>query len=46
LSGLPYSEPLKNVCHEFVQCIVKHTQPLSSGYLGFNVVNIIERLAK
>jgi len=46
LSGLPYSEPLKNVCHEFVQCIVKHTQPLSDGYLGFNVVNIIEAISQ
>jgi len=40
-SGLPYSEPLKNVFYEFAQCIFKNTQPLSDGYLGSNVVNII-----
>jgi len=44
LSGLPYSEPLSNVCHEFVQCIINHTQPLSSGHLGYEVVNIIETI--
>lgn len=42
LSGLPYSEPLNNVCQEFVECVVNHTQPLSNGHMGYEIVNIIE----
>ncbi|OGM12187.1 hypothetical protein A2V80_02895 [Candidatus Woesebacteria bacterium RBG_16_39_8b] len=41
LSGLPYSEPLRNVCHEFVQSISGRTQPLSNGHLGYKIVSIM-----
>lgn len=46
LSGLYYSEPLRNVCHEFVQCIQANTQPLSNGRMGWEIVNIIEAAHK
>jgi len=42
LGGLPYAEPLHNVCHEFVQSIIGHTQPLSNGHMGYKIVNIIQ----
>lgn len=46
LSGLPYSEPLKNVIHEFVKAITKQTQPLSNGRMALDIVNTIEQASK
>lgn len=43
LSGLPYSEPLRNVIQEFFKCIVKRIQPLSDGRMGYKIVSIIEK---
>lgn len=44
LSGLPYAEPLRNVCQEFVRCIINNTQPLSDGRIGYEIVNIIQAI--
>jgi predicted dehydrogenase len=46
LSHLKYTEPLKNVCDEFIKSIRYHTEPLSNGHLGYEVVKIIETAQK
>lgn len=42
LSHLKYSEPLKNLCDEFIKSIKYETEPLSNGHFGFEIVKIIE----
>jgi predicted dehydrogenase len=37
------SEPLKNECHHFVQCIRKREKPRSNGEAGLAVVRVMER---
>ncbi|OGM28626.1 hypothetical protein A2962_00935 [Candidatus Woesebacteria bacterium RIFCSPLOWO2_01_FULL_39_61] len=44
LNNLPYVEPLRNVCHEFITSIINHTYPISDGQLGYEVVTIIEKI--
>jgi len=37
------SEPLKNECQHFVQCILKREKPRSNGEAGLAVVRVMER---
>lgn len=37
-----FVEPLKQECQHFVDCIINHTKPVSSGYEGMEVVKILE----
>jgi predicted dehydrogenase len=39
-------EPLKNVCNSFVNAVKTHTQPLSDGKCGMDVVRTIEAANK
>ncbi|MEW6031251.1 MAG: Gfo/Idh/MocA family protein [Chloroflexota bacterium] len=40
------TEPLKEECQHFVDCIVNHTEPRSSGRNGLRVVKILEAAQK
>lgn len=46
LSHLKYTEPLQNLCDEFITSIRRHVEPLSNGRLGYEVVRIIETAQK
>ena len=37
-----FAEPLRQECQHFVDCIVNHTEPRSSGRSGLEVVKILE----
>jgi predicted dehydrogenase len=37
-----FTEPLRNECQHFVESIIHGTQPQSSGYVGLQVVKILE----
>jgi predicted dehydrogenase len=44
-SYIPYlqqEEPLKTECEHFLECIEKGTKPLTSGYEGLQLVEILE----
>jgi predicted dehydrogenase len=38
------SEPLKNECAHFVQCVIQGAQPLSDGESGLQVVRVMEAI--
>jgi predicted dehydrogenase len=38
------SEPLKNQCSHFVECVQKGTRPLTDGLAGLNVVRVMEAI--
>jgi predicted dehydrogenase len=37
-----YQEPLRQECEHFIESIINHTEPRSSGRVGLNVIKIIE----
>jgi predicted dehydrogenase len=37
-----YTEPLREECEHFVECIIKHTEPRSSSYSGLYAVKVLE----
>jgi predicted dehydrogenase len=39
---IAFSEPLRQECQHFIDCIVNHTEPTSSGYDGYRVIKILE----
>jgi predicted dehydrogenase len=39
---IQFAEPLRQECQHFIDCIVKRTEPLSSGRDGRDVVKILE----
>lgn len=41
-----WSEPLRNECQDFVRSIAEGTRPLSDGYAGLQVVQILEKAQK
>jgi len=40
--SIKMSEPLKNQCQHFLQCIVERREPLTSGKNGLEVVKVLE----
>lgn len=42
IPSVKFTEPLREECQDFINCIVNHSQPVSSGQGGLNVVKIIE----
>lgn len=40
---IPESEPLKNECAHFLNCIMKNEEPLTSGLEGLRVTQILEQ---
>jgi len=40
------SEPLKNQCEHFLDCVQKRAKPLTSGENGLHVVRVLERLER
>lgn len=36
------SEPLRQECEHFIDCVINHKEPLSSGHEGLQVVKILE----
>lgn len=43
---IPFSEPLKNECAHFIECIEKNENPRSDGYSGLRVVKVLEAAQK
>ncbi len=39
---LQFSEPLRNECQHFIECIQKGQKPLSDGWNGLRVVRVLE----
>ena len=37
-----FVEPLRTECQHFIDCIVNHTEPVSSGRSGLRVIKILE----
>jgi predicted dehydrogenase len=46
IPNIHFTEPLKKECQHFLDCITNHTQPVSNGQSGLNVVKIIEAAQK
>jgi predicted dehydrogenase len=44
--AIKMSEPLKNQCQHFLQCIVTRSEPLTSGKAGLEVVQVLEAVEK
>jgi predicted dehydrogenase len=42
IPNIRYAEPLRQECLHFLECIVNHTEPTSSGRDGMEVVKILE----
>lgn len=42
IPNIRFTEPLRVECQHFVDCILNHTQPLSCGTVGLEVVKILE----
>jgi predicted dehydrogenase len=42
IPNIRFTEPLKKECQHFLDCITNHTEPVSNGQSGLNVVKIIE----
>jgi len=42
IPNIRLTEPLQKECQHFLDCIINHTEPLSSGQTGLQVVKIIE----
>jgi len=42
IPSIRFSEPLRHECQHFIDCIVNHTEPRSSGREGLDVVKILE----
>ncbi len=42
IPNIRFAEPLRQECQHFIDCIVNHTRPISSGYDGLEVVKILE----
>jgi predicted dehydrogenase len=41
---LEISEPLKNQCRDFLECVASGRRPLSDGQTGLNVVQVMEAI--
>jgi predicted dehydrogenase len=46
IPNIHQNEPLKVECQHFLDCIIQHEQPSSSGKVGLNVVKILEAAQK
>lgn len=42
IPNIKFTEPLKLECQHFVDCIINHTKPTSSGEEGLKVVKVLE----
>ena len=42
IPNIRFTEPLRQECMHFLECIENHTQPQSSGRIGLDVVKILE----
>jgi len=42
IPNIRFVEPLRQECQHFIDCIVNHTRPISSGNTGLEVVKILE----
>ena len=42
IPNIRVAEPLRQECQHFIDCIVNHTKPISSGQEGLEVVKILE----
>jgi predicted dehydrogenase len=42
IPNIRFTEPLRQECQHFIDCIVNHTEPCSCGRDGFEVVKILE----
>lgn len=42
IPNIRFSEPLRQECQHFIDCIVNHTEPRSSGRDGLQVIKILE----
>lgn len=42
IPNIRFSEPLRQECQHFLDCIVNHTEPCSSGREGLEVIKILE----
>ena len=42
IPNIPYKEPLREECTHFLDSIVNHTEPRSSGISGLHVIQILE----
>jgi predicted dehydrogenase len=42
IPNIRLSEPLKTECQQFLDCIIQHEKPCSSGEVGLHVVKILE----
>jgi len=42
IPNVRFEEPLKKECSHFLDCIVEHKTPISSGYDGLRVIKVIE----
>ena len=41
---VPVSEPLKNQCNHFLECITRHQEPLTNGTEGLAVVQVLNAI--
>jgi predicted dehydrogenase len=42
IPNIRYIEPLRQECQHFIDCVVNHTEPKSSGRSGLRVIKILE----
>ena len=42
IPNVPFKEPLREECSHFVDCIVNHVEPRSSGASGLRVIKVLE----
>lgn len=42
IPNIPFKEPLREECSHFIDCIINHAEPRSSGYSGLRVIKILE----
>jgi predicted dehydrogenase len=42
IPNIRFSEPLREECKHFIDCIISHTEPCSCGNDGLRVVKILE----
>jgi predicted dehydrogenase len=42
IPNIRFTEPLRQECQHFIDCIVNHTEPCSGGHDGLDVVKILE----
>jgi predicted dehydrogenase len=42
IPNIRVTEPLRQECEHFIECVINHCEPLSGGYEGLQVVKILE----